>query len=316
MNRSGAKCLAILAALLNLSRMPAIAQPTISLRYSHEIQVLNGELPEKSSLRALAVNPLYEIFLADEGLNRILKLDSLGRLVKEIGGFGWENEQFDQPVDIWANNSLDVYVADYNNSRIQRFDRKLNFVGALANDPNLDPALQFAFPVAVALSRFSELFILGADNKRVLRFDKDGRPAQSFGDFDWGAGTLQEPAGLWVSANDEILVADAGRGAILRFDYYGNFLQEITHAGLRKPGSVLASAGFIFAVDAASEQIFIFRSSGEYLVHFRAIPPQAKKSAAASNSSGLDLALIENNLFVLQSSTNRIHCYHIVNNSR
>ena len=77
--------------------------------------------------QALAIDPEGFVFVVDTGNNRIVKFDRRGRFVSAIGGFGWEREQFDRPLDISVKNGLDVFIADFNNERIERYDRKLNY---------------------------------------------------------------------------------------------------------------------------------------------------------------------------------------------
>ncbi len=59
--------------------------------------------------------------------NEIVKLDTLNNALKSIGGYGWSNSTFDEPVDIYATD-LRVYVTDKNNNRVQVFDKDLNFL--------------------------------------------------------------------------------------------------------------------------------------------------------------------------------------------
>ncbi len=293
------------------SPKPAFSQP-VAFKFAREISIQIPNLAPKSRFRAISVNEQGEFYLVDEGLNRIFHLDARGRLLREVGGFGWGNNQFDRPRDIWANNGLDVFVADYNNNRIQRFDRNLNYVSSYQNDANLDPQLQFSLPVAVAFSRFGELFIAEAENHRVLRFNQEGQPEQSFGDFDWGAGTLEEPVALCISEKDEVFVADAMRQGVVKFDYYGNFLQEIRHKDLSQPGALVTENDDLFVADELEHEIFVFDTQGNFIVAFK--PSQNAKPAA--RESFLDVAVLKNILYILDSMTKTIYCYQIYFNHR
>jgi len=228
-------------------------------------------------------------------------------MMREVGGFGWGNEQFDGPREIWAENALDVFVADYNNHRIQRYNHKLEFIVSYLNDPNRDEKLQFGFPMAVAYSNFNELFIAEAENQRILRFDMNGQPVQSFGDYDWGAGSLEQPVAICISDKNEIFVADKARQAVVRFDYYGNFLQEITHADMKRPGNLAFGDRLLFVVDDATNRIFVFDNQGDHIVNFH--PSFATDSA--NGNSRLDVAVANNVLFILNCSSGIIYCYQI-----
>ena len=71
-------------------------------------------------------------YIVDETKCTVRKVSSKGDVVARIGGPGWDNDRFDQPAGIWARNGLDVFVADYGNHRIQRFDRDLSFVSSFS----------------------------------------------------------------------------------------------------------------------------------------------------------------------------------------
>ncbi len=282
------------------------AQP-LTLRLVKEVLLMEGNLPAKSNLVAFSINGQGEIYLVDQGLNRVFYLDPEGNLIKEEGGFGWENNQFDRPTDIWAENSLDVFVADYNNNRVQRFDRTLNYVASYTSRPALEEELQFAFPVSVTFSRFGELFLVEQEHYRVLRFNKDGEPEQSFGDYDWGAGTLQEPVAICLSEKDQVYVSDRIRKAVVCFDYYGNYLHEITHPDLQQPGSVATAYNYLFVVDETSGRVFVFHEQGEKVVDFSPLPA----GNSETTETHLDLAVHAGILYILDSAAAKIYGYEL-----
>ncbi|MDQ7052666.1 MAG: hypothetical protein Q9P14_07185 [candidate division KSB1 bacterium] len=75
-------------------------------------------------------------------------------------------------------------------------------MGVYENDDGLDQRLQFGLPVAVTFSRFGELFVIDGENQRILRFNANGEPEQSFGDWDWGDGRLEEPVAICLNDRD------------------------------------------------------------------------------------------------------------------
>ena len=93
--------------------------------------------------QAISVDLNGNIYVADTGNNRILKFGPNGKFIKSAGGFGWENQQFDMPIDICATSALDVFVADYNNQRIERYDKDLNYISSLYSDDSKPEYLQF-----------------------------------------------------------------------------------------------------------------------------------------------------------------------------
>ncbi len=149
------------------------------------------------------------------------------------GGPGWENGRFDQPAGLWAKNGLDVYVADYGNHRIQRFDRTLSFVSALSTRDADDESIRFGYPTDVTLSRLGTLFICDSENNRIVKVDVANRVETTFGGFGGGAGRLQHPVQVEIGPNDWVYVLDPPR--VVVFDSFGNFLTTVGGGILMDP---------------------------------------------------------------------------------
>ena len=62
------------------------------------------------------------IYVLDQGNNRIQVLDRRGRFVREWGGRGFTPGQFDTPNALTIDPAGNIYVADTLNHRIQKFD--------------------------------------------------------------------------------------------------------------------------------------------------------------------------------------------------
>jgi len=173
---------------------------------------------------AFTVSPEGAIYVSDAASDEIFKLDTLGNIVKYVGGYGWDEGDFDQPVDIFAN-PLSVYVSDKNNHRIQKFDKDLNFISLLftREDDNKDE--HFGYPLSAVTSNQGDLFILDSENKRIIKFDLFGNFIMNFGGFDAGACALSIPKKMVVSQSNNLYVLDDKR--IIEFDQYGNGLNSI-----------------------------------------------------------------------------------------
>ena len=87
---------------------------------------LVGEIGEFENASSFFINQTGFIFISDIQRNEISKYDTAGNKIISIGGYGWNESSFDEPVDIYAT-TLDVYVTDMNNHRIQIFDKLANY---------------------------------------------------------------------------------------------------------------------------------------------------------------------------------------------
>ncbi|MBX2992788.1 MAG: NHL repeat-containing protein [Bacteroidetes bacterium] len=165
------------------------------------------------------------IIVAD-GERNVLRQYSRERVFeKETGGTGWNEGQFDHPSGVWARNGIDVFVADYGNHRIQRFDRNLAFISSFSTRERSDPDERFGYPTDVAVSRLGDLFICDSENSRILKITGLSKVERTFGGFDAGKGRLRAPTQLEIGPDDNIYVRDGNR--VVVFDNFGNFILNL-----------------------------------------------------------------------------------------
>ena len=195
-----------------------------SLEISAQNYVLDYSFGKFFSASAFAITSSGFIYLADDGSNSLLKLDTLGNVIKEIGGYGWGESAFDTPSDIIAN-SLNVYVCDKQNHRVQSFDKDLNFISELYTRESDISEERFGYPLSCGLSSMGDLYVLDSENIRVLKFDLFGNFIQNFGGFDGGIFSLKNPIKLAVNFDNSILVLDDS--VLVIYDQFGNGKDKI-----------------------------------------------------------------------------------------
>lgn len=161
------------------------------------------------------------IYVTDSEANEITKLDTLGKQILSIGGFGSGTETFDSPEHIYST-TLNLYVCDKNNDRIVFFDKDLNYISEL-NSNNLESE-QFAYPTASAVSPQGDLYVLDSDNQRILKYDLNGNFLMQIGNYDSGDYYLNAPTDFTITNRSEIVVPDGKK--IIFFDQYGNGLRS------------------------------------------------------------------------------------------
>lgn len=159
-------------------------------------------------------------YVSDIGSNEIIKIDTLGKISKIIGGYGWTESLFDNPIDVFTN-ILNVYVSDYNNNRIQIFDKDLNYITEIKRNDIID----FRYPTCSATSNQGDIFILDSDNKRIIKLNRNGNFVQNIGDIDAGKFQLTEPEKFCVDVNSNLYVINKNK--LFTFDQFGNGLRII-----------------------------------------------------------------------------------------
>ncbi len=169
------------------------------------------------------------VLVVDAGRNLVVKYSAAGDSIGGVGGFGRGEREFDSPSALYAARGTEVLVADRNNHRIQRFDRRLEYVGTIRTRDEENERIRFGYPLDVALSRQGDVHILDGENRRVLVLDASGRFLRSIGEVGSGEGRLVDPQRLELDGEDNVYVLD--RGVLRQYDPFGSWLRDIPAAG-------------------------------------------------------------------------------------
>jgi DNA-binding beta-propeller fold protein YncE len=163
------------------------------------------------------------IYVTDSDKDEIVMLDTLGNEIKSFGGYGWSDNSFDDPADIFAD-PLSIYVADKNNHAIKRFDKNLNFISSLYKRESENSEEQFGYPKSCATSNQGDLYFIDSENNRLMKFDIFGNFISSFGGIDAGKYQLNKPKQLAINSSNNIFVIDENN--IVVFDHFGNGISK------------------------------------------------------------------------------------------
>lgn len=206
---------------------------------------------------ALDLDFAGNLYIIDRGRHQLLKFSPAGELIDQVGGFGQAAEQFDDPRDVDAHTTLDVFVADYNNNRVVRFDKNLNFLNAL-NSQWPDP-YRFEQVISLAVSSQYDLFLLEESAGRVIKFSRFSEPTAAFGGIYETFGQLLEPVQMCIDGSQRLFVSDPAQGAVIVFDYLGNYVSSLTHPDLAAPaGMCWGEDQQLYVVNRGTADIFVF----------------------------------------------------------
>lgn len=131
--------------------------------------------------RDVAVSPKGEIFIADTGNNRILRLDSDFALIQVLDGFlnGDTWDTFSSPVALYVTERDRLYVADRDNSRLVELTAAGELVRVIGPpQTELKGTLPENFnyrPFKVAVDQGGRIYVLAEGiYEGLLEFDVDG----------------------------------------------------------------------------------------------------------------------------------------------
>ncbi len=164
------------------------------------------------------------IAAVDQGKNSVITVSRRNDIISTVGGKGFGNDAFDMPTDVCSSFLLDLYVVDYNNRRVLRFDKQLNVIQTLNEENNNQLSGRFK-PIACAVSAQGDLYVLEQDHSLVAVFNARGQFIREIGSFNASHRTLIGPKDIVISPADEVFVLDKEK--IIDYDIFGNILSVI-----------------------------------------------------------------------------------------
>ena len=191
--------------------------------------------------------------------------------VNMFGENGSGNGQFNIPQGLCLDSSGNIYVADQNNGRVQKFDSSGNFIRSFGT-PGTGNG-QLSTPQRVTVDASGNLYVT-ENIGRVSKFDSSGNFLLNFGSSGSGNGQFTAPRGIDIDSSGNIFVADRGNDRIQKFDSSGNYVSQFGTLGsangqLNKPyGMVIDSSNNIFVVDLGNNRIQKFDASGNFVMKF------------------------------------------------
>lgn len=251
--------------------------------------------------RCISRDPTGFLYVSDDAAHTVKKFSSNGDEVKSIGGLGWGENQFDNPAGIDARFGIEVYVADYGNHRIQRFDKTLSFIGSLFTRENTDPKLRFGYPIDLVISRLGELYFIDSENSRIIKMNSFSTVDRIFGTVESGAGQLASPRSIALGEDEKVYVLENSRIAV--FDTFGNYLYDIGK------DIINAAKGFCIAGDTiylvSEDSLFLWRLDKTLIGKIT-----AKEFLGITEMGKFeDISVGDQKIFLL--TTNEVHVFQI-----
>ncbi len=189
----------------------------------------------------------FEFITGKKVADGLFFLDQFGQDGSELGAFR-------RPQGIAVDSKGNIYVADTENHRIQRFDpatfklneklptavwgsRCLLRTGEGCRDPDGGGPLvpgdgQFDGPTDVVVDPTGNVYVVDSGNHRIQKFDANGKFLAKWGTRGSGPGQFETPISIALDSTGKFAyVADKGNHRIQKFDVSRSPVQFVTQWG-------------------------------------------------------------------------------------
>ena len=190
-----------------------------------------------------AVSPDVNLFTTTEG-------DAPGKLAKPRG--------------ITVDDAGNIYIADTNNGRVQKFDANGKFL--LVFGEKGKNAGQLSEPNGVAVDRTGRIYVTDANRHRLLRYSPDGTYEK-----EWSGppGDFYGPRDIVFGPNKLLYIIDQGGTRIARLDPATDEFTAWGSAGsgegqFKEPTGIAVVNGKIYVADSGNNRIQIFDLDGKF----------------------------------------------------
>ena len=217
----------------------------------------------------LAVGPEGEIWVVDQGNDRVQKFDASGEFLSQFGSSGSGPGEFGRPTDVAIDASGNLWVTDANNDRIEKFDSEGEFIKSVGSSGS--GTGHFDGPEGIAADAEGHIWVGDTYQGRVQEFSEAGEFIRVVGSYGSGEGQLGEPVALDIGPGGNIWVADWQFNRVAVFDNTGEFQFQFGSSGsgsgqFAHPDAIdVDPEGSAWVGDEGNDRVEQFSETGEYL---------------------------------------------------
>src|SRR5262249_29863685 len=179
------------------------------------------------------------------------------------GGKGSGKGQFANPRGLAVDSGGNIFVADTNNGRIEKFSPNGIYITSIGTKGGYG---QLGEPNGIAIDRAGNIYVAEVSHHRVQKLAPDGSLID-----EWAPG-LYGPRRIAIGTDDSIYVVDQGRTRMVKFDPNGQVLAAWGSSGsgdgqFRDHTSVAVdpTTNTVYVADPINSRIQVFDSEGNFL---------------------------------------------------
>jgi hypothetical protein len=176
---------------------------------------------------------------------------------------------FFHPRSMAIDSAGNVYVADTENHRIQKFSSSGAFITKWGSKGSGDA--EFDWPSGLAIDGAGNVYVADTQNNRIQKFSSSGTFITKWGSEGAGNGELDCPTGVAIDGVGNVYVVDRDNHRVQKFSSLGAFVTKWGTEGtgdgkFQEPNGVaIDGAGNVYVADAQNNRIQKFSSSGAFI---------------------------------------------------
>ncbi|MDR1287284.1 MAG: NHL repeat-containing protein [Treponema sp.] len=188
----------------------------------------------------LVKGPGDRMYLSEYRGGRVSVLNGRGEWQSYIGTRGRGEGQFIGPQNLAVDEEGYLYVVDYGNRRISKFDPSGAFVFSFGKRDGIFQG--FLSPTGIAV-RGGRVYVADGALKRIVVFDRNGSYAGDLADGFSGPESLRflKDGRLLAADTNRVLLVDTDTAIVRELGAAGNSRVRITGADMDQNGNVLAA---------------------------------------------------------------------------
>jgi len=190
--------------------------------------------------------------------------------VLKWGEPGTGDGQFNRTRGIAIDSNDNVYVGDYNNYRVQKFNSTGGFILKWGTGGN--GTGQFGTPWCLAVDSNDNVYVADSWNHRIQKFNSTGGFVTEWGTLGTGDGQFDRPFGVAVDSDDNVYVTDFYNNRVQKFNSTGGFILKWGTPGTgdgqfnRTRGIAIDSSDNVYVGDYNNYRVQKFNSTGDFIL--------------------------------------------------
>ena len=222
--------------------------------------------------RGTAINSKGQMIVVEGNGTCVSVLTPEGEKIRTFGTQGSGNGQLSDAYGVTVDKDDNIYVADYSNHRMQKFNTEGEFVAAVGGSGSNQ--LQFGYPIGIVYNRRdNNLYVAGHSNHRIQVLTTDLRFVRSFGTQGSGNGQLLSPFNIAFDDANNLYVTDYSNHRVQVLTTEGQFLrtfkQKANGQQLKCPWAIaIDSSNTVYVSEDGPNCVSVFTSQGDYITMF------------------------------------------------